>query len=446
MAAFYAVLERISAKEEQYRYQETERHILEEQKKYEFAFPCKFSIRVPAYETKETYLKELIDSVLSQTYGNFELIIADAGTSSKVERTVSAYSDKRIRYFRLKNNGGIAENTNEALKRACGDYIGLLDHDDFLTPDALFEMAKAIENKKKTGEEAGLLYSDEDKCDSGGERFFEPHRKTDFNLELLLSNNYICHFLVMKAELMKELTLRKDYDGAQDYDLILRAAGRLIREYGYLRAGEKICHIPKILYHWRCHEASTAVNPQSKQYAYTAGEKAVGSFLEEMGWRGKVLPTEHLGFYTIITDDILSGWGKVAGIGGEVIDGRNRVKAGIYERNGNVLFRNLPVHFSGPMHRAALRQTAYALDLRCIRIAPDCVSLFERTTGMKYKETSRTSLFWWNRYQKNDEEWKNVSMAFGKAAAENGYRLVFDPDCICKVNRHGELKWQRRRL
>lgn len=92
MAAFYAVLERISAKEEQYRYQETERHILEEQKKYEFAFPCKFSILVPAYETKETYLKELIDSVLSQTYGNFELIIADAGTSSKVERTVSAYS------------------------------------------------------------------------------------------------------------------------------------------------------------------------------------------------------------------------------------------------------------------------------------------------------------------------------------------------------------------
>lgn len=444
-AAFHAVMERISTKGEAYRYQETDRRILEGQKKYQFAFPCKFSILVPAYETEETYLRALIDSVLSQTYGNFELIVADAGTGSGVERIVRSYPDRRIVYVRLDHNGGISENTNEALKRADGDYVGLLDHDDFLTPDALFEMAKAIENKKKTGEEAGFLYSDEDKCDSGGQHFFEPHRKTGFNLDLLLSNNYICHFLVMKTELIKELGLRKEYDGAQDYDLILRAVGKLIKEQGYSRAGEKICHIPKILYHWRCHEASTAVNPRSKQYAYTAGERAVASFLREMGWNGKVRPTEHLGFYKIITGDILQGPGKIGAAGGKVIDEKNRIKAGIYEDNGNIPFLKLPVRFSGPMHRAVLRQTAYALDLRCIRVAPECIPLFERITGMKYKETAGVPLFCWNRYQKSDEEWKKAGMAFGKAAAELGYRLVFDPDYICKVNRHGELKWQRRR-
>ncbi|MDE6608174.1 MAG: glycosyltransferase [Lachnospiraceae bacterium] len=440
----YAVTERISGKEEIYSFQETGKELLEEQRKYQFTFPCKFSILVPAYETKEEYLRALIDSVLSQTYGNFELIIADAGKSGKTEQVVSTYSDKRIIYFRLKANGGISENTNEALKRACGDYIGLLDHDDLLTPDALFEMAKAIENKKKTGKEYGFLYSDEDKCDSGGMHFFEPHKKTGFNLDLLLSNNYMCHFMLMKAELMKELSFRKEYDGAQDYDLFLRAVEKLVKEYGYRQTREKICHIPKILYHWRCHEGSTAVNPRSKEYAYEAGKRAVRSFCNAMEWDVRVTESEHLGFYKIITDDIFEKCGKVAAVGGKVINEKKRIKAGIYKRSGKIPFGGLRLYEGGPMHRASLKQTAYALDLRCIKVNPEWIPVFEEVTGLQYTESGKAGLFWWKKYKKSDEEWKCLSLAFGERLAKSEYRLIFVPDYICKTGKHGELKWQRQ--
>jgi len=441
---FNAVRERISGKEEAYCYKETEKTLLEEQKKYPFAFPCKFSILVPAYETKEEYLKALIDSVLSQTYGNFELIIADAGKSGRTGRVVNSYSDKRIMYLSLKHNGGISENTNEALKRADGDYIGLLDHDDLLTPDALFEVAKAIETKKKTGEEYGFLYSDEDKCDSEGKHFFEPHKKTDFNLDLLLSNNYMCHFMVMKAELMKELALRKEYDGAQDYDLFLRAVGKMIKEYGYRQTGKKICHIPKVLYHWRCHEKSTAVNPGSKEYAYEAGRRAVSSFCRDMKWKTIVMESEHLGFYETKTDDIFRNYGKVAAVGGKVINEKKRIKAGVYDRNGEIPFWGLRLYESGPMHQASVKQTAYALDLRCIRVNPEWIPVFEEVTGMKYEEAEKVHLFCWEKYKKSDGEWKRLSLAFGERFAESEYRLIFLPDYICKAGKYGELKWQRQ--
>ena len=166
--------------------------------------------------------------MLDQTYGNFELILADASESDQVERVIKTYDDKRILYKRLKQNGGISTNTNQALMYATGDYAALLDHDDVLTRDALYEMASCIWNAENRNVELQLLYSDEDKCDENGTDFYEVHRKEKFNLDLILSNNYICHFMVMKRQMMQELQLRSVCDGAQDYDLVLRAVSLML--------------------------------------------------------------------------------------------------------------------------------------------------------------------------------------------------------------------------
>ena len=276
--AFYAALERVADRRDaDYCYEEPKKDVLDGQRKAEC--PYQFSILVPAYETDAGYLREMINSVLGQSYGNLELILADASKTGKVQEVVEGYEDRRLRYIRLMENRGISENTNAALAAAAGDYVGLLDHDDVLSPDALFEMAKAIDEGKKKGKTVWMLYSDEDKADGDMAKFYEPHRKPGLNLDLLFSNNYICHFLVMKRELMQELGFRQKFDGAQDYDLTLRAVGKLI--YEEKRGRDAVAHIPKTLYHWRCHTASTAENPESKRYAYEAGKMALEDFLEK---------------------------------------------------------------------------------------------------------------------------------------------------------------------
>lgn len=314
-----------------------------------------FSILVPAYETNEKYLKEMIESVLVQKdYARVELIIADASRTSQVKDVVNEYTNfPQIKYVRLKENRGISENTNEALKVAKGDYIGLLDHDDTLSYDALFHVRQKLEEK-----DYAFLYSDEDKGDGELTRFFEPNMKPDFNLDYLFSNNYICHFLVMKAELMKKLKFRKEYDGAQDFDLVLRAAGEVLKEKG---GKDKIAHIPKVLYHWRCHESSTSSNPESKRYAYEAGKRAVSDFLKTyMGLneeKAVVDHTMHLGFYRITyKQGIFKARPEVAAICGRVIK-KNLVTDGpkwITEEGQINLFTGLKASYGGYMHRTKL--------------------------------------------------------------------------------------------
>lgn len=432
---FYAVLERCTEKTEDYDYIKPTEEQLEAQREYCFDEPCKFSILVPAYETKEAYLREMIDSVLNQTYRNFELVIADASKSDCVEKIVKTYTDGRILYERLKKNEGISENTNAALRRAKGDYIGLLDHDDLLTEDALFEMAKAIEQGKKEGVELKLLYSDEDKCDGEGKSFFEPHRKLDFNLDLMLSNNYVCHFMVMKKEMMKELQFLSTYDGAQDYDIMLRCVATLLKSDGYEKTKDKlVCHIPKILYHWRCHEASTAVNPRSKMYAYDAGKIAVWHFINEMMWRAVVRHSRHVGFYEIMEEDTFEDLGNIGAVGGKIIDRHNRMTGCLWQQ-GKKPFEGLNVHFGGYMHRASLRQTMDTLDLRCIRIRPQLTGMFEELTGMKYIEKKRSGLFFREKYKKSEEEWNALSKAFSEEVQKRGYRLVFYPQYVYKIRK-----------
>ena len=248
---------------------------LSAQREEKFEYSPVFSIVIPPYATPDNFLGELLDSILAQTYTNFEVCLADGSENGKdKEEFIKKYIEEKntgnkIKYKKLGKNLGIAGNTNEALKMAGGDYIVLADHDDVITENALYECAKAI-NK----EDCDCLYSDEDKLDMDGGSLFDPHFKPDFNIDLLESVNYICHLFVVKKELVDIAGMfDAAYDGAQDYDFIFRVTEN----------AKKIVHIPKVLYHWRCHMNSTASNPQSKLYAFEAGARAIKAHIERVG-------------------------------------------------------------------------------------------------------------------------------------------------------------------
>lgn len=432
--AYYAALERmISEKKEDYRYEAPSEEALQQQREQSQCYPYRFSILVPAYETKETYLREMIASVCEQSYTKWELIIADASNSMQVKAVVDTYTDSRIRYIHLKENGGISQNTNAALKEAQGDYVGLLDHDDVLTPDALYEMASAIAKSEKNGTEAWMLYSDEDKGNGELTAFYEPHRKPELNVDLLLSNNYICHFLMMKRELMQELGFRPDYDGAQDYDLVLRAMGRLVYEGDTDR--RNILHIPKILYHWRCHTSSTAENPESKRYAYEAGKRALEDFIRIRGWRASVSHTKHLGFYRIDYEKgMLTQRSEVGVVGSRLLDDHGRITGGIYDENGHCPYKGLHKNFSGYMHRATLTQEAYAVDVRCMRVREELWGIYEEVFAAQYgtdeqihqKKTARKQVQDCGQEEGNPQIEKSIE--FCRRVRESGYTVVWTPE------------------
>jgi len=235
------------------------------QKEYKWAEEAPlFSIVVPLYRTPKGYLKELIESIEAQTYVKWELCMADGSPDNKLEMFVKSYQDERIKYRYIGENLGISGNTNKAVEMATGDFIVLCDHDDLITPDALFEFAKEI----VADSEVDSIYSDEDKIDEKSYDVFDPSFKPDFNIDMLRSQNYICHLYGVRRELVEKYGMfNSEYDGAQDYDFILRMSEH----------SRKIAHVAKILYHWRTHQGSTALNPESKMYAYDAGARAIGA-------------------------------------------------------------------------------------------------------------------------------------------------------------------------
>lgn len=259
---------------------------LEEQRNTIFEYQPKFSILVPTYNTPIQFLKDMIESVTNQSYSNVELCIADGSNGNDELRSLLAqYSkeDPRVRYTILEENKGIAENTNGALKIATGDYVGLLDHDDVLAPNALFEVVKALQDKKYD-----ILYTDEDKVDGELKNHNDPNFKPDFSMDLFRSHNYITHFFVVKKEIIDKIHgFRSEYDGSQDYDLMFRC----------IENAESIKHIPKILYYWRMHGGSVAGNPKSKMYAYEAGKKAIEDHLKRVGETATVEHTGMWGMY-----------------------------------------------------------------------------------------------------------------------------------------------------
>ncbi len=282
--------------------------------------PC-FSILVPIYMTPEKFLRDMIESVCNQTYPNWQLCIVDATAEPEnfvgvqpdndsenvnivdTETIVREYMEKddRICYRRLEENYGIAGNTNKALELAVGEYIGLLDHDDVLTPDALYQVAKALQEDKYE-----VLYSDEDKMSEAGNKFTDPAFKPDFNIDLLRAHNYITHFFVVKGEVAHAVGgFDREYDGAQDYDFILKCCEYAVQKnIRHIVAGGEsgIKHIPRVLYHWRVSGKSVAADVHSKEYAKEAGKRAVSAHLLRTGAYATVTHSEMWGIYKVIYD------------------------------------------------------------------------------------------------------------------------------------------------
>lgn len=255
----------------------------EEEKKHQkergFTKDIKISVLVPLYNTPETFLRDMIQSVTDQTYQNWELCLADASDSEhqNVEEIVKEYAekDKRIVYRKLEENAGIAENTNACIEMSSGNYIALFDHDDVLHPSALYQCAKVIDK-----EDAQFVYTDEVTFEGENlENIITYHFKPDFSVDNLRGVNYICHLSVFCRKLLDEVGMfRTEYDGSQDHDIIMRLTD----------AANKVCHIPKVLYFWRCHKMSTSMNLDAKSYAIAAGRKAVCDAEARRGYPAEV--------------------------------------------------------------------------------------------------------------------------------------------------------------
>ena len=503
-AAFFAALERVQiSRRDKYTFVPLSEAVLKEQRQEyklltESGCLLHFSIVVPLFNTPEKYLREMIESVIDQTYGNWELVLCDASPAdggagdkgagsgsdggagaagvSAVGRIVSEYAkaDPRIKYVRLEKNGGISENTNPGIEKATGDYIGLLDHDDVLTPDALYEMSRVIRKSMQSNKlvkfkdcPLRLIYSDEDKFDDVKGRYYECHKKPSFNMDYLFSNNYICHFTVMRADVIKRLRLRSEYDGAQDYDLFLRACAEACLTMPL--AGSQIAHIDKGLYHWRCHQGSTAANPASKSYAYEAGRRALQDLADRYHIAAKAVHLQHVGFYRLEyegfaaagADDGVNTSGEKTSadggietffrsrpdlgcVGGKILDKRNRICGGMYKKDGSLVYAGLPEGFSGGLqHRAVLQQDAYAVDIRCIVARSDLVQVFEEVTGMKYVDGLRrtgTNVEHEVIHDVNDELMKLsqeevtcLSLKFAAEVRKRGLRIMWDPQTYVKL-------------
>jgi GT2 family glycosyltransferase len=244
------------------------------------------SIVTPVYNTPERWLREAIDSVRAQIYPHWQLCLADdASTAAHVGRVLSEYADpdERIQIVTLSDNSGISGASNAALAAATGEFVAMLDHDDELQPDALFEVVKLLNQQP----DLDIIYTDEDKKSRDGSRI-SPFFKPDWSPNLLLSCNYVAHFLTYRRSLLdKTGGFRSEFNGSQDYDLILRASEQTSR----------IAHIPLPLYSWRMISGSAAASEQAKPYAYEAAARALVEALRRRGLPGRVEATEVPGIY-----------------------------------------------------------------------------------------------------------------------------------------------------
>lgn len=232
---------------------------------------------------------------------------------------------------------------------------------------------------------------------------------------------------------MKELGFRPEYDGAQDYDLVLRAAEHLMENE------EQIVHVPKVLYHWRCHTGSTAENPQSKQYAYDAGYRALQDFADRQNWKAKAEHLKHLGFYKLtytseneenFAGTILRNRKDIGAVGGRIIRNGKTV-GGRMTEDGTVLYEGLPAAYSGYLHRAVLSQDADAVDIRCIQVRQECVPVFEEITHVTYRECEDTKVFDISVLPEGTD-YTELSVRLGKALRKAGYRILYRPDLAVK--------------
>lgn len=257
------------------------------QQNVHFSFAPKISIIVATFNTSDNFLRDMIGSVIEQSYSNWQLCIADGSDTNAVIEYLEknhAY-DNRIVWKKLEKNYGISGNMNGALELADGDYIGLYDHDDFLEKDCLFEVVKALQDFRYD-----IVYTDEDKFDNDTKFYIDPNFKPDYNVDLFRSHNYITHFFCVNKKIIDQVGgMNPEYDGSQDYDFMFRC----------IEKANGIYHVPRILYHWRIHPLSTAGNPESKMYCYEAGQKAIQAHYDRTGVDATVemMPKPYYGLY-----------------------------------------------------------------------------------------------------------------------------------------------------
>jgi glycosyltransferase involved in cell wall biosynthesis len=251
---------------------------LEEMRREARAFSLQpvISIITPVFDTPVDWLRQAVDSVLAQAYENWELLLIDDASTerSTIDLLMELEQrDPRIRVIRREENGGISAASNDGLAQARGEWIGLLDHDDLLEPDALFQTAKLLQ----TSDDVDLVYSDEDKLTEDG--FASPMLKPDWSPDFFLSYNYVCHFTTFRRALAERIGgFRSEFDGSQDYDLFLRM----------IEKTDRIRHVPRALYHWRRTDKSVADNIRRKPGALEAGRRAIEEHLQRKGERAHV--------------------------------------------------------------------------------------------------------------------------------------------------------------
>ena len=257
-----------------------------------FTYEPLYSFIIPTYNVSRKYLKECLDSILSQGYQNFEICIADDhSTLKETIDTLKEYEkmDKRIKVTYRKENGMISIASNTAIKMAKGEFIILVDNDDTIEQNSLYYITEAL-NKDKT---IDFIYTDEDKIDFKG-NYMEPHFKPDYSPDTLMGVNYICHLSCIRKKLIEEVGyFRKEYDGSQDYDLFLRITEKT----------NHIHHMEKVLYHWRQTPTSTAGYLGNKSYAYQAGKRAIEDALKRRKLKGSVLDNPRVSTYLVKYDN-----------------------------------------------------------------------------------------------------------------------------------------------
>lgn len=254
-----------------------------------FQNPVKFSVIVPVYNCPEQFLREMIESVIDQTYPKWELCLADGSDQEHgyVETVCREYvqKDARVKYQKLEKNLGISANTNAAIEMSTGEYISLFDHDDLLHPSALFQVMKVIEEQH-----ADFIYTDECSFEGSLENPTFAHFKPDYAPDTLRSNNYICHLSTFSRELMDQAgRFSPEHDGSQDYDMILRLTEK----------AKRIVHIPRVLYYWRVHAGSVASGVGVKPYCILAAKKALQDHMERVGLKGEVVDSKVPSTYKI---------------------------------------------------------------------------------------------------------------------------------------------------
>lgn len=338
-------------------------------------------------------------SVLSQTWAGFEFIVADCGMKSTAANVLADYDDDRIRHFRLQGATSESDALNSAALHASGDYIVFLDYGDLLTVDALFEAALTIMTAN-----AEILYSDEDCCDSAARKFSAPYFKPDFNKDYLFASPYITHMLVIRRELFLAMRFRSRFDGAREYDLILRAP----------KSG--ICHIPRILYHVRKF-------PEKKNNP-GAVRTALEDYFRVRGLRTRVSQAGSGLFMNVeYMPDIFTARKEIGVIGGKVLDRRHRIIGGMMDDKGNVAFEGLDELEQGRQREAVTVRNADAVDARCMRVRPELYGLYQEVFGSTYHEPMRGRAY----------EIRERSLQFCERVRAKGYLILWDPAMTVSV-------------